>query len=239
MSHWIVNFFMSLMHVFSSDNNFPSYNDLTAALETPATKRTATMKKTIQHAQVYFYVCPGSLDVLPPEFLNKVDAAFDREFVHLIGRIGPFQKEEWRKSHSSYRAQICQELNSLIARRALTGVLIPERASARMYYYLEKLSANMYIPTASALVKTAEVLLGVGLGICEVSKRASRCRGRLTVWRRWRHGLLVHQFLPGGLMGVVLTEFAMQANIYTLHCESCRPLGHTLNLDGGLWIRRS
>jgi hypothetical protein len=62
-----------------------------------------------------------------------------------------------------------RHLHEYIARPGAEVVPVPLRASSRMRYYLQKLSGTMYIPTATALLKTAELLLSVGLGVCEVS----------------------------------------------------------------------
>jgi len=142
-------------------------------LETDRRARTDNMNDTLRLANIYFYVCPGTLDPLPPGFLDAVNRVFESVFGRLIGKIGPLAKKEWRKAITTYARQVCEILNEFIARPALTMVAMPLRASARMGFYLHRLSATMYIPTATALVKTAEQLFGVGLGICEVSVYAN------------------------------------------------------------------
>jgi len=166
MSHWIVNFFMSLMHIFSPDENFPAYNDVKRALHARKASRTQEQKETMRQACLYFYVCPGSLDALPPGFLDQLDSMFENIFAHLIGRIEPYD-EDWPME--TYCTQICDLLNQFVARPGLTNVPIPKRAPARMCYYLHRLSGSMYIPTATAVVKTSEWLMGASLAICEVS----------------------------------------------------------------------
>jgi hypothetical protein len=169
MSHWIVNFFMTLMNIFSLDENFPEYDDLTDACNTSSSVRTAEMKQTMRKAHVYFYVCPGSLDALPAEFLNQVDGVFEKVFSNAVVASVPFDSAGWRKATTAYTNGICDLLNEYIARPGAEVVPVPLRASSRMRYYLQKLSGTMYIPTATALLKTAELLLSVGLGVCEVS----------------------------------------------------------------------
>jgi hypothetical protein len=110
------------------------------------------------------------LDALPAEFLNQVDALFDKIFSNVVGVSTPYEKDAWQKANAAYTNSICNILNEYIARPGAEVMPVPLRASSRMRYFLTKLSASMYIPTASALLKTAELLLSVGLGICEVSK---------------------------------------------------------------------
>jgi hypothetical protein len=164
-----VNFFMSLMHILSPDENFPMWKEVKAACETAKKERTAAMQETLERARIYFHVCPGNLDALPPAFLNQVDGAFLKVFAPLLGRTGGSDAASWRKAHLAYMTQVGGILNEYIARPTSTMIPVPARASARMWYYLEALSAKVYIPTATALVKTSEMLFGAGLGICEAS----------------------------------------------------------------------
>lgn len=169
MSHWIVNFFMVLMHIFSTDTHFPAFDKINAAVTTPASKRTDEMKNTLRDAHIYFLFCPGNLEALLPGLLDQIDSIFEKVFVPLIGVSGPLDTAAWRQAHRTYRSEICKILNGYIARPQSTIAPMPPRASARMCYYLSKLSGQMYIPTATALVKTVDQLLSAGLGICEVS----------------------------------------------------------------------
>jgi hypothetical protein len=155
---------MSLMHIFSPNEQFPAYNDVNRALHTPSASRTQKQKETIRQAYLHFHVCPGSLDVLPPGFLDQIDSMFENVFE--IRRTGPYG-DDWPME--TYCTEICDLLNQSVARPGLTKFPIPKRAPARMCYYLHRVCGGMYILMATMVVKTSEWLLGASLVICKVS----------------------------------------------------------------------
>jgi hypothetical protein len=108
------------------------WKEVKAACETAKKERTAVMQETLERARIYFHVCPGNLDALPPAFLNQVDGAFLKVFAPLLGRTGGSDTASWRKAHLAYMTQVGGILNEYIARPTSTMIPVPARASVRM-----------------------------------------------------------------------------------------------------------
>jgi hypothetical protein len=120
------------------DENFPMWKEVKVACETVKKERTAVMQETLEWAQIYFHVCPGNLDALPPVFLNQVDGAFLKVFTPLLGRTGGSDVASWRKAHLTYMTQVGGILNEYIVWPTSTMIPVPARAAivALVTHYL-------------------------------------------------------------------------------------------------------